>query len=92
MYNNRLENCGQHSCFLKDKKMTNCLKKRIFDTDILPSITYGAETWTPAKRQENKLAVAEMSMERTILNITRQDKIRNVTIKERPILMSEKVA
>ena len=76
------KNLGQYSCFLKDKKIPNCLKKKIYDTVILPLMKYGAETWTLTKRQEKKLAVPERSMERTILNITRQDRIRNVTIRE----------
>ena len=63
--------------------MPYCLKKKIFDTVILPSMTYGAETSTLTKRQENNLAVAERSMEITILNIARQDKIRNFAIRER---------
>ena len=77
------KNFGQHSCFLQDKKIPNCLKKNIFDKIIFPSMTYGAETWSLAKRQENKLAAVQRSMERTILNITRQDKIGNVTIRDR---------
>ena len=61
--------------------MPNCLKKKILDTAILPSMTYGAETWSLTEQ----LAVAQRSMERTSLNITRQDeiRIRIVTIRER---------
>ena len=51
------------------------------DGIILPAMTYGAETWTLTKRQENKLAVAKRSMERSILNVTKRDKIRNEVIK-----------
>ena len=64
--------------------MPNCHKKKISYTVTLRSTTYGAETWTLAKRQENKLAVAEWSMERTILSNTRQDSIRNAVIREGP--------
>ena len=59
--------------------MPNCPKKKIFDTVILPSMTYGAETWTLTKRQENKPAVAQ----RSIQNVTRQDRIRNAINRER---------
>ena len=46
-------------------------------------MTYGAETWTLTKHQENKLAVAQRNMERVILNVTRQDRIRNAINRER---------
>ena len=35
--------------------MPDCLKKKILDTAILPSMTYNAKTWTLSTRQENKL-------------------------------------
>ena len=51
------------------------------DTVILPAMTYGAETWALTKHQEKKLAVAQRSMERLLLNITKRDKIRNEIIR-----------
>ena len=53
------------------------------DTVILPAMTYGAETWTLTKHLERKLAVAQRSMERSLLNITRRDKIRNEIIRSK---------
>ena len=41
----------------------------------------GAETWALTKHQEKKLAVAQRSMERLLLNITKRDKIRNEIIR-----------
>ena len=74
---------GQYSTFLKDQKMPICLKKKIMDSVILPAMTYGAETWSLTKRQKEKLAVTQRSMERAMLGITRKDKIRNQEIRER---------
>ena len=51
-------------------KMPYCLKKKISDTVIL-SMTFVAETRTLRNRLENKLAVAQKSIERTFRNITR---------------------
>ena len=53
------------------------------DTVILPSLTYGSETWALTKHQKGKLAAAQRSMERSILNVTLKDKIRNDVIRER---------
>ena len=74
---------GQYSNFLKDHKMPMCLKKKIMDTVILPAMTYGAETWSVTKHQKEKLAVAQRSMERAMLGITRRDKIRNEDVRAR---------
>ena len=47
----------------------------------LSAMTYGAETWAVTKHQEKKHAVAQRSMERLLLNITKRDKIRSETIR-----------
>ena len=60
-----------------------CLKKKIMDMVILPTMTYGAETWSLTKHQKQKLAVAQRSMERAMLNITRKDKIKNEVIRSK---------
>ena len=74
---------GQYSSFLKDKKIPMCMKEKIIDTVILPSMTYGAETWSLTQHLKNKLAVAQRSMERSMLGITIKDKIRNENIRAR---------
>ena len=53
------------------------------DTVILPTLTYDAETWALMKDQSRKLATSQRRMERSILNISLKDKIRNETIRER---------
>ena len=68
---------GEYSHFLKDRKIPVCLKRTIMDTVILSAVTYEAETWALTKHQEKKLSVAQRSMERLLLNITKRDKIRN---------------
>ena len=74
---------GQLSTFLKDEKMPICLKRKIADTVILPAMKYGAVTWALTKHQKHKLAVAQRSMERAMINITRKDKIRNEVTRSR---------
>ena len=66
----------EYSHFLKDSKIPICLKRKIMDMVILPVyMKYGAETWTLTKLQERKMAVTQQSMERSLLNITKKDKI-----------------
>ena len=63
--------------------MPMCLKRKIMNTVILPSMTYGAETWSLTNRQREKLAVTQRSMERSMLGVTRRDKIRNEDLRSR---------
>ena len=72
---------GEYSHFLKDRKIPICLKRTVMDTVILPGMAYGAETWALTKQQEKKVAMAQRSMERLLLNTTKRDKIRNELIR-----------
>ena len=62
---------GEYGQFLKNRRIPICLKSKIMDTVILPAMTYGAKTWALTKPQEKKLAVAQSSMGRLLLE--RQD-------------------
>ena len=53
------------------------------NTVILPAMTYGVEMWSLTKYQKEKLAVAQRSMERLMLNITWKDKIRNEIVRSK---------
>ena len=51
-----------------------CLKRQVYNSCVLPAMTYGAETWTLTKQAQNKLAAAQTKMERSMLNITYKDR------------------
>ena len=53
------------------------IKREIFNSVILPTMTYGCETWAVTKKQTKRLEVAQRAMERRFLNITIMDKRRN---------------
>ncbi|XP_037790458.1 uncharacterized protein LOC119585806 [Penaeus monodon] len=61
----------------QNQKMPMCLKKKIMDTVIMPTMTNGAETWSITKHQKEMFDVTQRSMERAMLNITRKDDIQN---------------
>ena len=50
-----------------------CLKRQVYNSCVLPAMTYGAETWTLTKQAQNNLAVAQTKMETSMLNITYKD-------------------
>ena len=54
-------------------KMPISLKKKVYKHCILPTITYGAETWNSTNRQMLKVRLAQRAHERIILNVTWKD-------------------
>lgn len=57
-------------------------KKKIFNTCILPTMTYGCQTWSYTKKNIKSLETCQHRMERSILNIKSKDKIRLKTIRK----------
>ena len=73
---------GDYSHFLRDKKIPTCLKGN-HGYGHLTSYDLWSRDMDFTKHQERKLAVAQRSMERSLLNITRRDKIRNEIIRSK---------
>ncbi|KAG7307782.1 hypothetical protein JYU34_006375 [Plutella xylostella] len=63
--------------------LPQCLKTKVFNQCVLPTLTYGAETWTLTKTGMHKIKVAQRAMERTMLGISLVDRIPNVEIRRR---------
>ncbi len=55
---------------------------RVYLNIDMPAMTYGAETWTPTKQAQNKLAAAQTKMERSMFNITYKDRNINICVRE----------
>ena len=58
------------------------MKRKVYRTCIRPAMLYGMETVPVTKYQERKFEVAEMSMLRFTLRLTRKDKVRNKRVRE----------
>jgi hypothetical protein len=58
----------------------------------VPVLLYGSETWTPRKRDRNRIQAAEMKYLKTVKGRTRLDQIRNEDIRNKSgiSLLSEK--
>ena len=63
-----------------------CLKRQVYNSCVLPAMTYGAETWTLTKQAQNRLAAAQTKMERSMLNIT-YNITYNIWVRERTKLI-----
>ena len=57
-------------------------RSHLFNSVVLKAMTYGCETWTPTKLEENILAVAERAMERRMLKVTLRDRIDNRALRK----------
>ena len=58
------------------------LKGKVYKTVVRQALMYGmAETWATTRRQEARLEVNEMRMQRWMCGVTRSDKIRNKHIR-----------
>ncbi|GFR93951.1 endonuclease-reverse transcriptase [Elysia marginata] len=58
-----------------DDKMPIFLKRQVYDQCILPTMTYGCQTWSMTKAVGLKLRVAQRAMERKMLGLKLTDKI-----------------
>ena len=58
------------------------MKKKVMDQCILPTMTYGCQTWSLTKETKRKIQTTQRAMERKILHITLRDKWNNNRIRE----------
>ena len=68
---------------LQDKQLPISLKKQVMDQCILPTMTYGCQTWSLNKQMTNKLRTAQRAMERKMLDLKLKDKIPCAEIRKR---------
>ena len=59
------------------------LRRQVFDQCVLPSMTYGCQTWSLSKAMGQKLRTAQRAMERKMLNLKIKDKIPYTEIRKR---------
>ena len=85
--NNRIRKANNiyyqiNNTVLGKKEMPNKTKLQVYKTTILPTITYGAESWVVNTKIESRITATEMKCLRKIAGRTRKDKIRNTVIRE----------
>ncbi|KAF3645510.1 putative pre-mRNA-processing factor 6-like [Capsicum annuum] len=68
---------------LCDKKVSPKLKDKFYRVAVRPAMLYGAECWPIKNSHIQKMKVAEMQMLRWTCGLTRGDRVRNETIREK---------
>ena len=58
-----------------------CLKRKVYNSCVLPAMTYSGETWSLTKQDQRKLAAVQTKMERSVLNITYHDRKTNTWVR-----------
>ncbi|VDO18587.1 unnamed protein product [Heligmosomoides polygyrus] len=59
------------------KKTKNVrLRAHLFDSTVLPALTYASETWAIRKQDEHAISVAQRGIERTMLGVTRLTQVK----------------
>ena len=66
-----------------NKSVSADVKAHLFDTHVLPSMTYACETWSLTVKEETFLQVAQRSMERRMTNIRLIQRITNEEVRRR---------
>lgn len=74
---------GKLSYIFKDNRIPIYLKRKAYDSCILPVITYGLESMSLTRRTAEQLRVTQRAMERIMLGVTLRDKIHNSEIRNR---------
>ncbi|KAE9418753.1 hypothetical protein Angca_003369, partial [Angiostrongylus cantonensis] len=52
------------------------LRVHLFDSTVLPALTYASETWSLRKQDERSLSVIERAVERTMLGVPSVTQVR----------------
>ena len=74
---------GKYKEIFQNKEIPICLKRKVFNQCIIPTMTYGCQTWSLTKDIANKMEVCQRKMERKMLGLKQIDRIPNSTIRER---------
>ena len=72
--------CGTISKTFKNKARLDT-QTRLYNILAVPVVLYGSEAWTTTKLKEQRLRAAEMAFLRKIKGLTREDRVRNMTIR-----------
>ncbi|KAE9412934.1 hypothetical protein Angca_009386, partial [Angiostrongylus cantonensis] len=59
------------------RTMNTRLRAHLFDSTVLPALTYASETWSLHKQDERSLSVIERAVERTMLGVSLFTQVRN---------------
>ena len=75
--------CKRIETALTSNQVPKTIKANLFNTNILPALTYASETWSTTQNAENKIRTAQRAMERRITKISKRQHVRSSVIREK---------
>ena len=66
---------------MKNKEIPIKDKRKVYNTCILPCLTYGCQTWALTEKLNDKIGICQNGMERSVFGVRLKDKIRLNKIK-----------
>jgi len=64
-------------------------KRCLYERVVVPTVLYGAETWALRESERKKLNVFEMKCLRSMIGVSRMDRVRNELVRERTGVMND---
>ncbi|GBP66503.1 Putative uncharacterized transposon-derived protein F52C9.6 [Eumeta japonica] len=66
---------------LKSEHFPIAAKRKVFNSCVLPCLTYGCQTWALSQKHLLKLRTCQRGMERSMIGVTKRDRIRSEDIR-----------
>ena len=68
---------------LTNVKLSREVKAKVFNTHVLPAMTYASETWSTTKKNEKSLLVMQRAMERKMVGTRLRDRMSSTILREK---------
>ena len=67
----------------ESREVSREAKVTVYEAVVIPTLTYGCETWVLKEKEKSRLQATEMRVLRKITGVSRLDHIRNESVRER---------
>ena len=78
-----LQAVGAMKKVYESREVSREAKVTVYEAVVIPTLSYGCETWVLNERGKSRLQATEMRVLRKITGLSRMDHVRNETVRER---------
>ena len=83
---------GAMKGIMKNRGLGMDVKRVLYEKVVVPTVTYGSELWGMKVSERRRLNVFEMKCLRSMVGVTRMDRLRNEEVRERTGVRKELAA
>ena len=80
---------GELKCVLSNRGLGIKAKKCLYEGVIVPTALYGADAWGMRSTERRKVNVLEMKCLRSLVGVSRMDRVRNEQVRRRAAIERE---